>query len=460
MDAVTYTVAQLTRAIGQAVTRALPGEIWVQGEIRDLSRASSGHVYFALLDTEDGGGPPDVLPVTLFESDKVTVNRVLSRSGAVRMTDGVEVRIRGKVSYYGARGTIQLRMTWIDTDFTLGKLAAERDRLVKSLSKRGLLDRNPALPLPLVPLRVGLVTSVGSAAHADFMDELARSGFAWRIGVFDARVQGVDAESDVTRGLAALSRSGVDIIAVVRGGGAQTDLAVFDSEAIAVAIANCEVPVLTGIGHEIDVSVADLVARSFKTPTACAAALVALVNEFAGKVDQLAAGTRRAVRSRLALEASNLGHTARRVERSAVAAGARADQHLADAGARIARGSGSRIIRDGVGLDRLHERIGRASSRQVLMARHELGRVTGSIGIAGRRSIAQAGQRLTGFEHRLSLLDPASLFARGWSITRTDDGALVLDPEMVSAGTGLLTTVSGGTIRSVVSVDDEEVGRD
>lgn len=459
MEVVTYTVADLARAIGQVVGRAFPEEIWVQGEIRDLSRASSGHVYFTLLDTDAGAGPPDILPVTLFESDKVSVNRVLSRSGAVRMTDGVHVRIRGKVSYYGARGTIQLRMTWIDTDFTLGKLAAERDRLVKSLSKRGLLERNPALALPLVPLRVGLITSVGSAAHADFMDELARSGFAWRIGVFDARVQGVEAESEVTRGLAALGRSGADVIAVVRGGGAQTDLAVFDSEAIAVAIANCEVPVLTGIGHEIDVSVADLVARSFKTPTACAAGLVALVVEFVGKVDQLAAGTRRAVRSRLALEASNLGHTARRVERSAVAAGARAEQHLADAGARIARGSGSRLSRDGVGLDRLHERIGRASSRQVSMARLELDRLTGSIGIAGRRSIALAGQRLTGLEHRLSLLDPESLLARGWSITRTEDGVLVMDPDMVSTGTGLLTTVSGGTIRSVVSDDDEEVGR-
>jgi exodeoxyribonuclease VII large subunit len=311
----------------------------------------------------------------------------------------------------------------------------------------------------LVPLRVGLITSVGSAAYADFMDELARSGYAWRIGVFDARVQGVDAASDVTRGLTTLSRSGVDVVAVIRGGGAQTDLAVFDSEAIAVAIANCEVPVLTGIGHEIDVSVADLVARSFKTPTACAAGLVALIADFAGKIDQLAAGTRRAVRSCLALEASNLGHTVRRVARSAVAAGARAGQHLADAEARIARGSGSRLTRDAAGLDRLHERIGRASSRQVAMARHELDRLAGSISVAGRRSVGHAGQRLVDLEHRLGLLDPVSLLARGWSVTRTEDGVLVMDPEMVSTGTGLLTTVSGGTIRSVVSDDDEEVGR-
>ena len=133
MEVVTYTVGELARTIGRAVARMFPDEVWVQGEIRNLNRASSGHVYFTLLDSETEEQPPAAIPVTLFESDKQAVNRVLARSGAVRMTDGVEVRIRGRVGYYAGRGTVQLRMTWIDTDFTLGRLAAERDRLVKSL---------------------------------------------------------------------------------------------------------------------------------------------------------------------------------------------------------------------------------------------------------------------------------------------------------------------------------------
>ena len=240
----TYTVAELTRTIARAISLALPEEIWVQGEIRDLNRASSGHVYFTLMDSNSEDSPQAVLPVTLFASDKVAVNRVLQRSGAVRMTDGVEVRIRGQVSHYAARGTVQLRMTWIDTEYTLGQLAAERDRLIKSLEKRGLLHKNRAIPLPLVPLRIGLVTSAGSAAAADFTDELDRSGYAWQLQLHDARVQGIDAVGDVVRGIATLAEQGVDAIAVVRGGGAQTDLAAFDSEEIAVAIANCAVPVL------------------------------------------------------------------------------------------------------------------------------------------------------------------------------------------------------------------------
>ena len=102
----TYSVSELARIVSQALNRALPGEIWVQGEIRDLSRPSSGHVYFTLVDASSDESPPAVLPVTLFATEKMAVNHVLQRSGAVRMTDGVLVRIRGQISHYAARGTI------------------------------------------------------------------------------------------------------------------------------------------------------------------------------------------------------------------------------------------------------------------------------------------------------------------------------------------------------------------
>jgi len=458
MDGSTYTVAELARAIGRAVARTFPDEIWVQGEIRDLNRAGSGHVYFTLLDTNGGDDAPASLPVTLFASDKVAVNRVLARSGAMRMTEGVEVRIRGRVSHYPQRGTIQLRMSWIGTDFTLGKLAAERDRLVKSLASLGLLERNQRLAVPPVPLCVGLITSEGSAAHADFLHELSASGFAWRVGVFDARVQGVEAEADIVRGLAVLGKTDVDVIALVRGGGAQTDLAAFDSEAVAVAIAKTPIPVLTGIGHETDLSVADLAARSFKTPTACAASLVALVSAFAGRIDQLAMATGRAVRSRLVLATSTLEHSRHRLARSAVTAGSRTEQSLADFANRTRRASRSRLTRDRMALRHLAIQLNRTSSRQLSVAEADVERIAGAVGIMARKGTASAGHRLDELEHRLSLVDPALLLARGWSITRTEDGVVVLDPGDVSSGMTLQTTVAGGHIASVVSEQEEVRG--
>ncbi|MCP4304095.1 MAG: exodeoxyribonuclease VII large subunit [bacterium] len=456
MDGITYTVGSLARSIGQAMARGFPDEIWVQGEIRDLSRASSGHVYFTLVDTEPDDSPAAILPVTLFESDKVVVNRVLSRSGAVRMTDGVEVRIRGRLSHYAARGTVQLRMTWIDTDFTLGRLAAERARLIASLTKSGLLELNRSLAIPLVPLRIGLVTSVGSAAHADFADELDRSGFAWKVRLFDARVQGVDAVGDVVRGLATLGTAPLDAIAMVRGGGAQTDLAAFDSEEIAVAIANCPVPVLTGIGHEIDVSVADLVARSFKTPTACGAGLVALVTDFVDRLDWLAVATARGAASRLGVARHRLETSAQRLARSSVAASTRAYLGLDETETYILRGARHHLRRETGKINTVRARTERGSTRELTAATAGLDRMSARVGESAGRAMKAATARLGDLEHRLSLLDPARLLAKGWSITRTDDGELVTSPETVAAGTTLQTTVAGGNIESVVT-DSEEL---
>ncbi|MDJ0925105.1 MAG: exodeoxyribonuclease VII large subunit [Acidimicrobiia bacterium] len=430
----TYTVGELCDFLTHTISRAFPDEIWVQGEIRDLSRASSGHVYFTLQDPEIAASNPALLPVTLFESDKVAVNRVLSRSGAVRMTDGIQVRIRGRMAYYAPRGVVQLRMTWIDTDFTLGKLAAERERLVKSLNARGLLERNPALPLPLVPLRVGLVTSEGSAAYADFVDELASSRYAWRLRVADTRVQGSDAPAEIAAAIGRAAAADVDVVAVVRGGGAQTDLVAFDSEQVALAIAHCSVPVLTGIGHETDVSVADLAARNFKTPTACAAGLVGLVDGFVERLDRVASSTRRAVSSRLALASTNLGHLTRRTSRSALIAAERSIQRLTDVG----------------------RRAGRAASRQLSAAATDIGRLAVSLGPMTRRRIGLAETRLDDAAHRASLLDPNRLLARGWSITRTSHGELVIDPTDVEPGGVLHTTVAGGRITSVVSENGEK----
>ena len=446
----TYSVAELSQIVGRAVSRALPDEIWVRGEIRDLNRAPSGHVYFSLVDGDVSDGPPALLPVTLFSSDKVAVNRVLQRSGAVRMTDGVEVRIRGRVAHYAARGTVQLRMTWIDTEYTLGRLAAERERLIRSLEQRGLLAKNRSLPLPLVPLHIGLVTSRGSAAEADFLDELRGSSYAWRVVSVDSRMQGRDAAADVVAALGLLAARGVDAIALVRGGGAQTDLAAFDDEAIAVAVANAPIPVLTGIGHEIDMSVADLVARSHKTPTACAAALVALVRSYLDGLDRIALATERAAQRRLETARVDLSSSTSRLDRSAGSAATRSSYRLDVLASRSLRASQGLLRRRQEGLDQVAERIARTGAVRLAAAADSLDRMTVAMeGVAGR-SLTSAQNHLNDLQHRIGLSDPDRLLARGWSITRSQNGTVITDPAEVEPGSRLRTTVAGGELASVV----------
>ncbi|MDQ2650965.1 MAG: exodeoxyribonuclease VII large subunit [Actinomycetota bacterium] len=270
----TFTVTELSDRIGNAVRAAFRDEVWVRGEIRDLSRPQSGHVYFTLTEAGEGGGA--CLQVMLSARNKPSVNAILKLAGgAVRMNDGTDVRIRGRLDWYPQRGVLQLRMTSIDPTYTLGALEAARLELLQRLTAEGLLTANGERPWPLLPLTVGLVTSEGSAAAADFLHELSGSGFAFRVLHADTRVQGLEAPRSIATAIERLATHRPDVIALVRGGGARTDLAAFDHEVVARAIAVCPVPVVTGIGHEIDQSIADDVAHtSAKTPTACAALLV------------------------------------------------------------------------------------------------------------------------------------------------------------------------------------------
>ena len=425
----TWSVTELADRIGNALRAAFRDEVWVRGEVRDLSRAKSGHVYFTLTDPEADGGAN--LPVMLSARNKVGVNAILKRAGGqVRITDGTDLRIRGRIDWYSPRGQLQLRMTSIDPAHTLGQLEVARAELITRLTADGLLRANAARPMPLVPLRIGLVTSRGSAAEADFLHELGRSGFAFDVVRTDSRVQGIDAPLEIVAAIARAVADGVDVLALVRGGGARTDLMAFDDERVARAIAACPVPVVTGIGHEVDRSVADEVAHtSHKTPTACAQALAALVADYAGRLASLWAEIAGHAARGVVDQADRLDATAARVDRAA-----RAGLHTAT---RRLDGHAGRVA----GSARAHVRA--AAARADDHARRVVHRAP--------RAVAEAERTLASLEARVRANDPDRTLARGWSITRTADGRLVRSPAEVTAGDELRTLVAGGEVRSTVS---------
>ena len=427
----TWSVGELAQAIGGLLQGAFPREVWVRGEIHDLSRPQSGHVYFTLVEPGDGFDPGASLAVMLSSSRKGAVNRALKRAGgAVRMTDGTDVRIRGRLDWYAPRGQLQLRMTEIDPAYTLGQLEVARAELLAKLQAEGLLRANAALALPLVPLRIGLVTSAGSAAAADFVHEVRRSGFAFELVQVDVRVQGLDAPAELAAGIRDAAAAGVDVVALVRGGGARTDLRAFDDERVARAIATCPVPVLTGIGHEIDRAVADEVAhRAEKTPTACAQALVAMVAAYAAELHRLWGRiAQHAVRA-VAVQGGHVEGVAERTERAATAGVRAAAQRLAGHAERIQLAARSHV-RD-------------ADARAVDHARRLRHRAP--------RALAEADRALLALEARVRAHDPARTLARGWSITRRPDGTLVRSPDDVAPGDELHTLVAGGQVRSTVA---------
>lgn len=283
MTANTFTVSELLSEIEQAIASVVPGPIWVRGEVSGLRRTSGGAAFFRLADAELDETALEVSARgrVMFEIDKQ-----LDATGVGALKDGVELRARGTVAIDRRQSRIRLSLLEIDPAFTAGRLAMLRAEVLRRLSADGSLEANGQLPLPLVPQRIGLVTSRGSAAHADFIDHLRSSPFRFEVKTAHTMVQGEGADVAVARAISRVARERIDMIALIRGGGSKLDLAVFDSEVVGRSIAEAPAPVVTGIGHEIDRTVADEAAAvDQKTPTAASEWLVAAVADFAGRID-------------------------------------------------------------------------------------------------------------------------------------------------------------------------------
>jgi exodeoxyribonuclease VII large subunit len=399
----TFSVGELTDAVNQVLRRGFLDGVWVRGEIEGYQQRGN-HVYFSL--TDHDGDRRATIAVALFANIAMRLRPLLARH-RLRLRDGLTVRVHGRLDLYAATGKLSLVMDGLDPTFTLGQLAADRDQLLRRLVGEGLLDANKRRPLPMLPLRVGVVASRDSAAWHDLVHELTRSAFAFHLVHVDVRVQGVTAPDEVAAAIRALGRRAVDVIVVVRGGGARSDLAAFDSEPIARAIAASPVPVLTGLGHEIDRSVADEVAHTaLKTPTACAQHLVERVQHGRDRSELAWAGI------------------ARRADRRLDLASHRSDR-LARAIAARCRGA------HGYAEQRLELAASRLSQR-------------------GPRVADVAGHRLDGIEARVRSLDPSRALARGWTITRRADGSLVRSADVLAAGDVVVTTFLDGQARSRV----------
>jgi len=454
----TWSVAELCAAVGAVIEDAFADELWVRGRIAGMRRSHKGHLYFDLTEPADDDQPvwdTPKLAVVAFRGRLRGIEAVLAKVGNLDLTDGLDVRIRGRVEYYPPQGRVQLTMNAIDPRHTLGQLAADHERVLRLLAGEGLLERNGTLALPDLPMRVGLVTSDGSAAFEDFCHELASTPFGFRVLLADARVQGIDAETSLVAALTALCRLDVDVICIVRGGGARTDLLAFDSESVARAVANCSVPVLVGIGHEVDRSMVDVVAHtSLKTPTACAAALVARIR---GAVDRLEAVGRRtaaAAHQRLATAGGRIDGDTRRVVTTS-------RRQLAGASSAVHAASGRLPTLARRGVAHHERRIDAGAGRAVSAARLHLAGAdrarrasSATLVRAGPAALRRAADRLDRAGALVAAVDPARVVALGYSITRDADGGLVRSAAKVAAGDRLVTQLHDGVLHSTTTATD------
>jgi exodeoxyribonuclease VII large subunit len=415
-------------------------QVWVAGEIQKLSDHRSGHGYLDLVDHRTGARDVPTLKAKCWRTTWGPIKASLRKAG-LTLEEGMVVRVRGYVDVYAARGELAFVVTAIDLDALgaamVGRHAQRRARLLAALQHEGLLEKNRALPEAPVPLSVGLVASKGTEGYHDFVGMLESSGFGFRVTLARAAVQGPTAPLDVAAGVRALGRSGCDVVCVVRGGGAQGDLAAFDDERVARAIATCPVPVRTGIGHTGDVSVADLVAHdACRTPTACAEGLVSAVR---GWYDEHVVGQAARVGD---AAADLLDERADEVDQLRRHLGVVGTHHLARA------------------QDGLRGR-GRAVDRAIPAALARSGEVhrarADRLAVRAAARVADAHARLAARRALLAAYDPQRLLARGWSITTDADGTVLRSVDGLAAGATLTTRLADGVARSTV-VDVTEEG--
>ncbi|MES1254621.1 MAG: exodeoxyribonuclease VII large subunit, partial [Acidobacteriota bacterium] len=267
------TVTELTVRVRDLLETSFV-EVWVEGELSNCRLWNTGHMYFTLKD------------------EKAQIRAVIFKSSLrylkFKPADGLSITARGRLSVYEPKGEYQLVCEHMEPQ-GLGALQLAFDQLKARLQREGLFDESRKRALPALPRKIGIVTSLDGAAIRDIINVLRRRYANAHLVIRPSRVQGEDAAADVARALAAIVRvPGVDVVIVGRGGGSMEDLWAFNEEAVARAIAASPVPVISAVGHESDVTIADFVADlRAPTPSAAAELVVAAKNEFVGRIDRL-----------------------------------------------------------------------------------------------------------------------------------------------------------------------------
>ena len=273
------TLTELCALIGEVLDESLAGSFWVKAEISSLSERG-GHMYIDLVD-----GKTAKMRATCWAGTKEMLTAYFESETGQRLQPGLNVLVEAEIQYHPVYG-LSLSIVGIDPSYTLGDIARQRQQTINQLQKDGLLDAQQLLPLPTLIRRIAVISSPNAAGYEDFKHQLDNSGYHFETQLFGATMQGEQAPKSIIAALEEIA--GFDAVAIIRGGGATTDLSCFDNYELCAVCAQYEIPILSGIGHTRDISVLDLVAhQALKTPTAVAEWLIHRMDEQAERIRNL-----------------------------------------------------------------------------------------------------------------------------------------------------------------------------
>jgi exodeoxyribonuclease VII large subunit len=448
-----FGVRELVAAVRAHLEKGFP-DVWVEGEISNFRPADSGHLYLTLKDGDSQ------LRVVMF--------RAQARLLRFRPQNGMQVIARGRVTLYEARGEMQMLAEFMEP-MGAGALQVAFEQLKAKLAAEGLFSQERKKPLPLLPRRIGVITSPRGAVIRDILNVLARRHQSLNVLIYPAQVQGASAAAEVSAGIRFFNSEignsqiensqtppsgfAVDVILIARGGGSVEDLAAFNDESLARAIAASKIPTISAVGHETDFTICDFVADlRAPTPSAAAEIVVRSQQELRESVGLLRERLRRAMQYKLLYERQKLGSLeANRVFARMTDAIARRQQRLDDLGFRLESLIRARLAESARRVDLAVSRLGQHDlRRQLNLRRSELASRLQALAAAMRQSLLRRSARLEQASAKLAALSPVAILERGYSLIFDAQGALVKDTAQLAPGDPIQARLARGELRARV----------
>ena len=428
---------QLNQTIKESLHVVIPTTIWVRAEINSISTNYSGHCYLDLIEKHpDSDQIIAKQRATIWASTYRYVAQKFQQATNSTLQVGMKILVEVSVEFHELYG-LSLNVKDIDPTYTLGELQRCRLEIIQRLKNRGLIDKNKQLSIPRLVQRIAVISSPTAAGYADFVHQLQNNphGFAYDITLFPAIMQGTQTEDSILSALDNINNSQLsilnsqfDIVVVIRGGGATSDLQAFDSELLAERCANFPLPILTGIGHLRDETILDLVAyQNLKTPTAVAEYIISHTLDLAFSLDEMAEKIQVSVRLYLEKEFNYLLLLFSQIPQIVQRRLTQSANRINDLQYRIQLKTADFIAKNRTLLDRREEQI----------------RVLGPNVLKVKQS------QLDILQTKLQLLDPQQLLKKGYSFT-THNGKLITSTTQLVPGDIITTTIADGTVDSVV----------
>ena len=403
------TLVELNGLVRDAIENALPKEYWVEAELSEC-REHGGHCYMELIEKDERSATPVArASAKCWRQTWVMVKPYFERTTGQQLRAGMKVLLRVYAQFHEAYGFSWI-VSDIDPTYTLGDMARKRQEIIRQLKEEGVFDLQRELRIPTFAKRIAVISAEHAAGYGDFCRQLEDNdyGFKFDVTLFPAIMQGEQVEASVVDALNEIYQriSDFDVVCILRGGGATADLSGFDTLALAENVAQFPLPIITGIGHERDESILDMISNTrVKTPTAAAALLT----------DNLL----------------------------------RVLERLDDAGQRLSYAVNQRINSQKARMATLTTLIPTLALRMVSDQRHRIETTKSRLPIAIERRLTNQKHLLESLSLKLQGFDPQLLLSRGYSIT-LKDGRAVRDPQQLKPGDEIETRVEKGTIRSVV----------